>query len=137
MKEKYWRSESDRTALTIILICMAILTAGCILGIIYLTEYGFYKEGDNGKTAKSISVQMYSLEDIEQVEDYYNCRFENNDDIRVEYYRERFSTKTSNFIFSVVFTRIGHYPPIHNTVACSIISQHIVCLVLLTSHKIG
>ena len=102
MKEKYWRSESDRTALTIILICMAILTAGCILGIIYLTEYGFYKEGDNGKTAKSIAVQIYSLEDIEQVEDYYNCRFENNDDIRVEYYRERFSTKTSNFIFSVV-----------------------------------
>ncbi len=102
MKEKYWRSESDRTALTIILICMAILAAGCILGVVYLTEYGFYKEGDNGKTAKSIAVQIYSLEDIEQVEDYYNCRFENNDDIRVEYYREKFSTKTSNFIFSVV-----------------------------------
>lgn len=102
MKEKYWRSESDRTALTIILICMAILTAGCILGVVYLTEYGFYKEGDNGKTAKSIAVQIYSLEDIEQVEDYYNCRFENNDDIRVEYYREKFSTKTSNFVFSVV-----------------------------------
>ncbi len=104
MKEKYWRSESDRTALTIILICMAILSAGCILGIVYLTEYGFYKEGDGGRTAKSIAVQIYSLEDIEQVEDYYNCRFENNDEIRTEYYKKKFSSKTSNFIFSVVDT---------------------------------
>ena len=102
MKEKYWRSESDRTALTIILICMAILTAGCILGIIYLNEYGFYKEGDAGKTAKSIAVQIYSLEDIELVEDYYNCQFENNDDVRADYYKSKFSSKTSNFIFSVV-----------------------------------
>lgn len=102
MKEKYWRSESDRTALTIILICMAILTAGCILGIIYLSEYGFYKEGDNGKTAKSIAVQIYSLEDIELVEDYYNCQFENNDDVRADYYKDKFSSKASNFIFSVV-----------------------------------
>ena len=90
MKEKYWRSESDRTALTIILICMAILTAGCILGIIYLTEYGFYKESDNGKTAKSIAVQIYSLSDSEQAIDYFNCVHEGKDTYRLNYYKEKF-----------------------------------------------
>lgn len=101
MKKNYWQSDTDRTALMIILVCMAILAAGSVLGIIYLNEYGFYQKGDNGKTAKSVAVQIYSLEDIDQVQDYYNCIVNDSDEYRMSYYKTKYSPKKSNFIFSV------------------------------------
>lgn len=101
MKKNYWQSDTDRAALIIILVCMAILAAGCILGIIYLNEYGFYQKDDNGQTAKSVAVQIYSLEDIDQVQDYYNCITENSDEYRINYYKTKYSPKKSNFIFTI------------------------------------
>ena len=101
MKKNYWQSDTDRTALMIILVCMAILAAGSVLGIIYLNEYGFYQKNDNGKTAKSVAVQIYSLEDIDQVQDYYNCIAGNSDEYRINYYKDKYSPKRSNFIFTV------------------------------------
>lgn len=101
MKKNYWQSDTDRTALMIILVCMAILAAGSVLGIIYLNEYGFYQKNDNGKTAKSVAVQIYSLEDIDQVRDYYNCVTQNSDEYRINYYKSKYSPSKSNFIFSI------------------------------------
>lgn len=101
MKKNYWHSDTDRTALMIILVCMAILAAGSVLGIIYLNEYGFYQKDDNGKTAKSVAVQIYSLEDIDQVQDYYNCITQNSDEYRINYYKTKYSPEESNFIFTI------------------------------------
>ncbi len=101
MKKNYWQSATDRTALMIILVCMAILAAGSVLGIIYLNEYGFYQKGDDGKTAKSVAVQLYSLEDIDQVQDYYKCVTDNSDEYRLNYYKTKYSPEKSNFIFTI------------------------------------
>ena len=60
------RSETDRTSAIIVLICMAMLAVGCVLGISYLVEYNFYEKGDDGKTAKTIAFQLYSLDDHAQ-----------------------------------------------------------------------
>lgn len=108
MNKGQLRSESDRTASVIILICMTFIVMGCILGMGYLVEYNFYEDGDNGKTAKSIAVQLYSLEDIDFAKDFYICAQDNiinvsqqNDD-RLEYYKEdKFHISKSSFIFSV------------------------------------
>lgn len=101
MKKNYWQSATDRTALMIILVCMAILAAGSVLGIIYLNEYGFYQKDDNGKTAKSVAVQIYSLEDIDHIQDYYRCIADNSDGYRINYYKTKYSPENSNFIFTV------------------------------------
>ena len=45
---------------------MAFVAVGCVLGISYLVEYNFYEKGDDGKTAKTIAFQIYSLDDLEQ-----------------------------------------------------------------------
>ena len=65
------RTTTDSVALTVVLISMTIVAIGCILGISYLHEYNFYEPGDNGRTAKSVAVQIYSLEDVEQAKDFY------------------------------------------------------------------
>ena len=66
------RTAADSTASIIVLFCMTIVAIGCILGISYLIEYNFYEPGDGGRTAKSVAVQIYSLEDVEQAKDFYN-----------------------------------------------------------------
>lgn len=95
------RTESDRTASIIILICMTIVAVGNVLGITYLHEYNFYEPGDDGKTAKSVAVQLYSLNDAELAKDYYNCIIDNNDEYRTNYYQEKFSLSNSSFVFCV------------------------------------
>lgn len=107
MKYGKLRSESDRTAATIILIVLTIVAVGCILGMSYLFEYNFYEKGDNGDTAKSVAVQIYSLNDMELAKDYYDCLSENKDPLRLKYYEERFSLKNSNFAFSITDSQSG------------------------------
>ncbi|MBQ8015407.1 MAG: HAMP domain-containing histidine kinase [Clostridia bacterium] len=113
MKNGTLRSESDRTAAVIILICMTIVVIGCILGMSYLQEYKFYEKDDNGNTAKSVAVQLYSLDDISFAKDYFNCAEDagsNPDNVneayvrRIEYYRDKFSLKNSSFVFCVLDT---------------------------------
>lgn len=101
MKYGKLRSESDRTAATIILIVLTVVAIGCILGISYLFEYNFYEKGDNGDTAKSVAVQIYSLNDTELAKDYYDCLSENKDPNRLKYYEEKFSPDNSNFTFTI------------------------------------
>lgn len=101
MKFGLLRSESDRTASTIILICLTLVAVGCILGMGYLFEYNFYEAGDNGKTAKSIAVQIYSGDDTAQAKDYFNCLVEKHDEYRLNYYSEKFSVENSNFVFTI------------------------------------
>ena len=95
------RSETDRTSAIIVLICMAFVAVGCVLGISYLVEYNFYEKGDDGKTAKTIAFQLYSLDDLEQAQDYYNCYYEGKDHYRINYYKDRFSETRTNFMFYV------------------------------------
>ncbi len=107
MKYGKLRSESDRTAATIILIVLTIVAIGCILGMNYLFEYNFYEDGDNGNTAKSVAVQIYSLNDTELAKDYYNCVTENKDPHRLKYYEEKFDVTNSNFVFTISDTQSG------------------------------
>lgn len=107
MKYGKLRSESDRTAATIILIVLTVVAIGCILGISYLFEYNFYEEGDNGDTAKSVAVQIYSLNDTELAKDYYDCLSENKDPLRLKYYEEKFSLSNSNFAFTITDAKSG------------------------------
>ncbi len=95
------RSETDRTTAIIVLVCMAFVAVGCVLGISYLVEYNFYEKGDDGKTAKTIAFQLYSLDDVEQAQDYYSCLYEDKDDYRINYYKDRFSQSRTNFMFYV------------------------------------
>lgn len=95
------RSETDRTSAIIILICMAMIAVGCVLGISYLVEYNFYEEGDGGRTAKTVAFQLYSLDDLEQAQDYYSCFYEDEDSYRLNYYKDRFSSDRTNFMFYV------------------------------------
>lgn len=114
MKNGQLRSESDRTASVIILICLTIIAVGCLLGMSYLEEYKFYEKGDEGQTAKSVAVQLYSLEDISFAKDYFN-RIEDNgvnsedisdaDDPRIKYYWDKFSLENSSFVFQVIDTQ--------------------------------
>lgn len=112
MKNGQLRSESDRTASVIILIVMTIILIGCILGMTYLFEYGFYNKDDNGETAKSVAVQLYSLDDIDFAKDYFNCiedsknMYEKDAGIlrRIKYYEEKFSPDQSSFVFCVIDT---------------------------------
>lgn len=97
----HMRSETDRTSAIIILICMAMVAVGCVLGISYLVEYNFYEKGDEGKTAKTIAFQIYSLDDLEQAQDYYSCYYEDKDSYRLNYYMDKFSTSRTNFMFYV------------------------------------
>lgn len=80
---------------------MAFVAVGCVLGISYLVEYNFYEKGDDGKTAKTIAFQIYSLDDLEQAQDYYSCVYEGRDTYRINYYKDRFSQERTNFIFYV------------------------------------
>lgn len=95
------RTSTDSVALTVVLISMTIVAIGCILGISYLHEYNFYEPGDNGRTAKSVAVQIYSLEDVEQAKDFYNGYYATKDGYKVDYYEGRFSPETTNFIFYI------------------------------------
>lgn len=108
------RFENDRTAITVLLFALTVVTVGCILGISYMFEYGFYDKGDGGETAKSVAVQLYSLDDLEFAKDYYECSLENEDNYRTDYYETRFSPKSTNFVFVVtdimgnaLFTNLG------------------------------
>lgn len=106
--------EYDRTAMTIILFCMTVVIVGSILGISYLFEYNFYESGDGGATAKSVAVQIYSSEDLDDAKDYYECVRTTKDNYRIEYYKNRFSPQETNFVFCVtdvygnpIFTNLG------------------------------
>ena len=80
---------------------MSIVAVGCILGASYLYEYNFYESGDGGKTAKTVAVQLYSLDDCEQAKDYYSCLNEKADQYRLDYYEKSFSPDLTNFIFTI------------------------------------
>ncbi len=95
------RSDTDRTSAIIILLCMAMVAVGCVLGISYLVEYNFYEEGDGGKTAKTVAFQLYSLDDLEQAKDYYSCFYQDEDSYRLNYYKDKFSTDRTNFVFYI------------------------------------
>ena len=113
---KKLRSAADGSALTILLIGLTIIVVGCFLGVSYLFEYDFYDKGNNGETAKTIAVQIYSLDDCEKAEDYFRSSMERNfaaqkdsavasdDDYRLEYYEEYFSPNKTNFVFAVYDT---------------------------------
>ncbi len=101
MNRSIFRSESDRTASIIILVCFTIVAVGCVLGMSYLFEYNFYQAGNNGETAKSIAVQIYSLDDTEVAKDFYDCIVEKTDEYRIKYYREKFSPANSSYAFTV------------------------------------
>lgn len=99
--ERKRSTSSDSTAMIIMLFCLTIVAVGCVLGMSYLFEYNFYKSGDNGETAKSVAVQIYSLDDSEMAKDFYNCVVEKNDEHRMTYYREKFSPENSSYVFTV------------------------------------
>ncbi len=101
MKKGQLHSETDRTSSMIILIVLTVVAVGCILGMNYLFEYNFYEKNDDGNTARSVAVQIYSLNDSEQAIDYFNCVNENKDFYRIKYYEEKFSRENSNFVFIV------------------------------------
>lgn len=108
MKNGQLRSESDRTSSIILLIILTVVAVGCILGMNYLFEYNFYEPNDNGNTARSVAVQIYSLSDSEQAIDYFNCVHENKDPYRIKYYEEKFSRENSNFVFVITDIATGH-----------------------------
>ena len=95
---KKFRSASDSSALTILLIGLTIIVVGCFLGISYLFEYDFYDKGNNGETAKSVAIQIYSVDDCERVKDYLE-KSENRE--TVEYYQNLYSPDRSNFVFMI------------------------------------
>lgn len=101
MKNGLLRSESDRIVSLILLVCMTIIAAGCVMGIIYLQEYNFYKSDNRGQTAKSVAVQLYSIDDSELAKDYYLCRIGKESEYRLDYYKEKFTRESSNFVFTV------------------------------------
>ena len=101
MKNGQLRSESDRTVALILLVCMTIIAAGCFMGIVYLQEYNFYKQDNKGQTAKSVAVQLYSIDDAELAKDYYLCRIGEESEYRIDYYETRFSRENTNFAFTV------------------------------------
>lgn len=112
MKFGQMRSENDRVVFLVLLVCMTIITAGCVMGIIYLHEYNFYKTDENkipdgGRTAKSVAVQIYSADDVKLAKDYFLCRETDNiygtesNEYKSNYYATRFSLKNTNFIFAV------------------------------------
>ncbi len=107
MKFGKMSSESDRSAATIIIIILTIVTVGCILGISYLFEYDFYEKGDNGNTAKSVAVQIYSRDDAELAKDYFNSIAEKKDTYGIDYYEDRFSVENSNFVFTISDLKSG------------------------------
>ncbi|MBQ7837347.1 MAG: HAMP domain-containing histidine kinase [Clostridia bacterium] len=100
-KRNRFSSANDATAMIVLLFCMTIVAVGCILGITYLVEYGFYTEGDNGQTAKSVAVQIYSIDDSEMAKDYYNCIYEKSDEPLMNWYHEKFSPENSSYAFSI------------------------------------
>ncbi len=109
--------EYDRTALIVILFCMTVVIVGSILGISYLFEYNFYESGDGGATAKSVAVQIYSSEDLDDAKDYYDCVRTTKDSYRIKYYQDRFSPQKTSFVFCVtdvygnpIFTNLGNSP---------------------------
>lgn len=101
MKKNKFYSDYDHSTVVTILVCLTVIAVGCVLGIAYLFQYGFYGSGDNGGTAKSVAVQQYTLDDIEQARDYYACLIETNDEYRINYYKTRFSPEETNFIFTI------------------------------------
>lgn len=101
MKNGQLRSESDRTVALILLVCMTIIAAGCFMGIVYLQEYNFYKQDNKGQTAKSVAVQLYSIDDAELAKDYYLCRIGEESEYRIDYYKTRFSRENTNFAFTI------------------------------------
>lgn len=100
-KRNRFSSANDATAMIVLLFCMTIVAVGCILGITYLVEYGFYTDGDNGQTAKSVAVQIYSIDDSEMAKDYYNCIYEKSDESLMNWYHEKFSPENSSYAFSI------------------------------------
>lgn len=100
-KRNRFSSANDATAMIVLLFCMTIVAVGCILGITYLVEYGFYTDGDNGQTAKSVAVQIYSIDDSEMAKDYYNCIYEKSDEPLMNWYHEKFSPENSSYAFSI------------------------------------
>lgn len=102
MKKKRFSSLTDTSAMVVLLFCLTIVAVGCILGISYLVEYGFYTDGDYGQTAKSVAVQIYSIDDAEMAKDFHNCRAEgNHNNPRLKWYKEKFSPQNSNFVFLI------------------------------------
>ena len=59
------------------------------------------QKGDGGNTAKTVAFQIYSLDDLDQVEDYYACFYSDEDSYRLNYYKDRFSPERTNFRFYV------------------------------------
>ena len=100
------RSE-DRSSATIILIVLTIVAVGCILGMNYLFEYNFYEKNDDGNTARSVAVQIYSRNDSAQAIDFFNCVQVNKDPYRIKYYEEKFSRENSNFVFTITDIATG------------------------------
>ncbi|MBR5562332.1 MAG: HAMP domain-containing histidine kinase [Clostridia bacterium] len=101
MSKKKLRSAADNSAFSIVIIGLTIVIVGCFLGIRYLMDYYFYDAGNNGETAKSVAVQIYSVDDCEKVKDYYKCLKKTSDVKKVKYYQELFDEKRSNFVFTV------------------------------------
>ena len=104
MAKKKLRSSADSSALSILIIGLTIVIVGCFLGITYLFEYDFYDKDNNGETAKSVAVQIYSLDDCEKAKDFYKCTLVEQtyrDEYRLNYYSDYFSSAESNFIFAV------------------------------------
>lgn len=104
MSKKKFRSSADSSALSILIIGLTIVIVGCFLGITYLFEYDFYDKDNNGETAKSVAVQIYSLDDCEKAKDFYKCTLVDKpyrDEYRLNYYSDYFSSAESNFIFAV------------------------------------
>lgn len=104
MPKKKLRTSADSSALSIVIIGLTIVIVGCFLGISYLMEYDFYEESNNGETAKSVAVQLYSLDDCEKAKNFYRCTLadkESRDDYLLTYYGDYFSSRQTNFVFAV------------------------------------
>lgn len=112
MKNGKLRAESDKVVAIVLLVCMTIILAGCVMGVYYLREYGFYTD-KKGETAKNYAVHLYAAEDAKFAKDYYFSRetdIQHSEEIRgykSKYYETRFSADKSNFVFAVYDAKGG------------------------------
>ena len=102
MKKKYMvESLVDKITAILLLICMTMVAAGCVMGIKAMYEYNIY--ADAGKTAEQYYLQTETSVNLEDAISYFT--FSTSDlglyDTRIESYRERFSEENSNFFFVI------------------------------------
>ncbi|MCR4615320.1 MAG: HAMP domain-containing histidine kinase [Clostridiales bacterium] len=99
------KSIYDKFTAMIILISVTVITAGCVLGVYYLYQYGFYKNGVDSVRQNTWLTKI--KEDESEVEDYLYAYF-NDDDKSLGSYNSEGYTNNKNSIFLSVYDSTGN-----------------------------